>query len=124
MKVGAVALPVVLVALVFTVAWGVSMASLQLGFKALEGGLELARLQIRVAQMQHDVLRLSRQTLEQQLAEMDALAASAAPNGPETVAQDDPDAGTVGVDGNRAARPRREWPKLESQSGLGKKPDK
>ena len=120
MKVGAVALPVVLVALVFTLAWGVSMASLQLGFKALEGGLELARLQIRVARMQHDVLRLSRQTLEQQLAEMDALAASAAPNRPET----DPDAGTVEVDGNRAARPRREWPKLESQSGLGKKPDK
>jgi hypothetical protein len=124
MKVGAVALPVVVVALVFTLAWAVSMATLQAGFRALEGGLELARLQIRVARMQHEVLSLSRQRLEQQFAELEALAARAVPESPETVVRDDPGAETVEVDGNRAARPRREWPRLESQSGPDKTPDK
>ncbi|HSG81635.1 MAG TPA: hypothetical protein VLC48_05260 [Gemmatimonadota bacterium] len=124
MKVGAVALPVVVVALVFTLAWAVSMATLQAGFRALEGGLELARLQIKVARMQHEVLSLSRQRLEQQFAELEALAAPAVPESPETVFQDDPSAGTVEVDGNRAARPRREWPRLEPQSGPDKPPDK
>jgi hypothetical protein len=123
MKVGAVAAPVIVVVLVFTLVWAISIATLKSGVTAVGSGLELVRLQLRVARMQEEVLHLSQQRLEQQLAELDVLAARAAQVSPETAARNDPGAETFETDGNRATGPRREWPRLEPQSGPAKTPD-
>ena len=124
MKVGALTLPVLVVVLIFTLVWGVSMATLQAGVRSLEGGLELVRLQLRVARMQDEVLRLSRQNLEQQLTELDALAARATAGSPGTVVHDDPGATTVEVDGSRENGSRHEWPGVEKRSGSTTTSDK
>jgi hypothetical protein len=124
MKVGAVAVPVIVVALIFALVWGVSMATMQAGARAVEGGLEMVRLQLRVARMQEEVLRLSRQSLELQLAELDALKAGAASRSPETVDHDDPGAGTVELDGNRETGSQSEWPRVEPRSGSTTTADK
>lgn len=124
MKVGAVALPVLVVALIFTLVWGISMATLQAGATAVDSGLELVRLQLRVARMQDEVLQLSRQSLELQLAELDELVARAASRSPGTVVDSDPGAGAVEVDGNPEAGSQREWPRVEPQSGSTTTPDR
>jgi hypothetical protein len=117
MKVGAVALPVVVVALIFALVLGISMAMLKAGSTAVNGGLELVRLQLRVVRMQQEVLQLSRQSLERQLAELDALAARAVSRSPDATVPDDPGAGAIEVDGDRETGPRREWPWVEPQPG-------
>lgn len=124
MKVGAVALPVLVVVLIFTLVWGISMATLQAGATAVDSGLELVRLQLRVARMQDEVLHLSRQSLELQLAELDTLAARAASRSAGTVVDGDPGAGAVEVDGNPETGSLREWPGVEPQSGSTTTPDR
>ena len=124
MKVGAVAAPVLVVVLVFTLVWGLSMAAIQGGVRAVDGGLRLTRMQMRVLHMQAELLSLSRQTLEAQLTELDALMERAALLNPETGAQDGPDANTVKADGSRDTEPRREWPRAERQPESTRNPEK
>jgi hypothetical protein len=117
MKVTAVAVPLVVVSLIFALVWGVSMVTLKMGVRAIEGGLELLRLQVRVARLQDAVLVHSRQSLERQLEELDVLAAHAAAWSPEVAVDLDPSLGPPDVGGTSETEAWRERPSAEPRSG-------
>lgn len=117
MKVTAVVVPLVVVSLIFALVWGVSMVTLKMGVRAIEGGLELLRLQIRVARLQDAVLVHSRQSLERQLEELDALAAESAAWSPEAAVDLDPSLRPPDGSGTLETEPWRERTVAEPRSG-------
>lgn len=116
MKVSSVAVPLVVVSLILVLVWGVSMATLKTGVTAVEGGLELLRLQMRVVRLQNAVLVHSQQSLERQLAELDALMEGAAASNPEAAVDADPSMPPSDVDGSLETASRPEWPGSKPRS--------